>query len=250
MKHVKAIGFDLFNTLVMAKPDTLSRAFPRMQLSLEKNGICPEENAFKKIYYETAVALVKQTRKNGKETHNRFWISAALEKFGYHVLPDDPRIAQAVEAYFYTFYDSCYCVPGTKTMLETLKGEYQLGLLSNFTHWPAALEIINRMELAPFFEVRLISGQLGYRKPHRNVFDALISGFNAPVSEIMYVGDDVDADVNGALAVGIQPVWFTYVLDKKPPIPAQMSPSETDEPPGNIPRVSTWREFPALLKTS
>lgn len=248
MNHIKAIGFDLFNTLVMAKPDTLTRAFPRMQKSLEESGFFPEEDAYKKAYYDAAVMFVKKTREDGRETHNRFWISAALENLGYHVPPDDPRIATAVEAYFSTFYDSCYRVPGTRAMLERLKDRYQLGLLSNFTHWPAALEIINRLELAPFFEVRLISGQVGYRKPHGEVYRQLIEGFNAPMDEIMYVGDDVEADVNGALAAGIQPVWFSYVKDKKPPIPALMSPSETDEPHESVPRVSTWKEFLSLLE--
>jgi putative hydrolase of the HAD superfamily len=248
MKHIKAIGFDLFNTLVMAKPDTLTRAFPRLLKSLKQNGICPEEDAFKKAYYEAAVMFVKQAREDGRETHNRFWISAALEDFGYHVLPDDPRIAIAVEDYFSTFYDSCYRVPGTRAMLERLKDGYQLGLLSNFTHWPAALEIIHRLELEPFFEVRLISGQLGYRKPHGEVFSQLIGCFDAHKDEIMYVGDDVDADVNGSTAAGIQPVWFTYVLDHKSPIPPLMAPSETEAPHERVPRVSTWSEFLSLLK--
>ena len=62
MKHIKAIGFDLFNTLVMAKPDTLTRAFPRLQSSLAQNGLCAEEDAFKKAYYDAAVKFVKQAR--------------------------------------------------------------------------------------------------------------------------------------------------------------------------------------------
>jgi len=248
MRSIRAIGFDLFNTLVMAETDTLARAFSRMQESLEKNGFFPEAESFKKAYYHAAMMFIKQAREDGRETHNRFWINAALETFGYHVLPDDPRIADTVDAYFSTFYDSCYRVPGTRSMLERLKDQYQLGLLSNFTHWPAALEIINRLGLAPFFEVKLISGQVGYRKPHGEVFRRLTDGFCAPTDEIIYVGDDVDADVNGALAFGIQPVWFTYVHDNKPPIPAQMAPSEVGEPHESVPRVSTWGEFLSLLK--
>ena len=250
MQHIKAIGFDLFNTLVMAEPDTLVRAFSRLQESLEENELYPEQEAFKKAYYEAAMMFVQQARKDGRETHNRFWISAALEKFGYHVSPDDPRIAATVDAYFSVFYDSCRRVPGTKNMLERLKGEVQLGLLSNFTHWPAALEIMDRLGLTPFFDFRLISGELGYRKPHEEVFRKLTGGFDVPKEDIMYVGDDVDADVNGALAAGIQPVWFTYVLDKKPPVPAHMVASENDAPREDVPRVSTWTEFFSLLETS
>ena len=162
--------------------------------------------------------------------------------------PEDPRIAAAVDAYFSTFYDSCYRVPGTGAMLERLKDRYQLGLLSNFTHWPAALEIIHRLELAPFFGTTIISGQVGYRKPHETVFSKLTEGFDAAEDEIMFVGDDVDADVNGALAAGIQPVWFTYVLENKPPIPAHMAPGKAVEPLHNVPRVSSWGEFLTLLK--
>ena len=135
-------------------------------------------------------------------------------------------------------------------MLERLRDRYQLGLLSNFTHWPAALEVLNRLEFEPFFDLKLISGQLGYRKPHGEVFRLLIVGFDVPRDQILYVGDDVDADVNGASAAGIQPVWFTYVLDHKPPIPMLMSPSETDAPHESVLRVSTWKEFPALLNGS
>ncbi len=247
MHHIRAIGFDLFNTLVMAEPDTLVRSFSRLLESLEQNGFCPEVSAFKKAYYEAAMMFMKQAREDGRETHNRFWISTALEKFGYHVPPDDPRIAATVDAYFSVFYDSCRRVPGTKSMLERLKGKVQLGLLSNFTHWPAALEIIDRLGLTPFFEFRLVSGQVGYRKPHGEVFRRLTDGFEVPKNEIMYVGDDVDADVNGALAAGIQPVWFTYVRDKKQPVPAHMVASESDEPREVVPRVSTWTEFVALL---
>ena len=253
MNHIKAIGFDLFNTLVMAQPDILDRAFPRLQRSLEKDGLFPEEKAFKKAYYEAALTFINQAREDGRETHNRFWISAALKTLGYEVLPDDPRISAAIEAYFSVFYDSCRRVPGARAMLQELKGDYQLGLLSNFTHWPAALEIMDRLELTPLFDIRLISGQLGYRKPHNQVFQKLVDGFGATGDkimgdEIMYVGDDVDADMNGALRAGLQPVWFTYVLDKKPPIPALMAPSAGAVPPENIPRVSTWTEFLTLIK--
>ena len=51
-------------------------------------------------------------------------------------------------------------------MLGELKERYRLGLLSNFTHAPAAKEIIDGVGLASLFDVVLISGDLGYRNPH------------------------------------------------------------------------------------
>jgi len=100
-------------------------------------------------------------------------------------------------------------------MLETLKGKYRLGLLSNFTHAPAALRIIDHMGLSPFFDVVLISGQIGYRKPHPSVFRRLVESLCVNGGETLYVGDDPEADINGALRAGLQPVWFTYARGKK-----------------------------------
>ena len=89
----------------------------------------------------------------------------ALQELGYDVHPDaDPRIALAVETYFTAFTDYAVPIPGTMAMLAALKGKYRLGLLSNLTHAPAALHIIDRLGMAPFFDAVVVSGQLGYRK--------------------------------------------------------------------------------------
>jgi len=143
MNQIKAIGFDLFNTLITAEPGALSDALTRLTGSLAQTGICPEYEPFKKAYREAALQFIKRANVEGKETHNRFWISAALKTLGYDIGPDDPRISPAIEAYFSTFLDFCHPIPGTIEMLETLKGEYRLGLLSNFTHAPAAFKIID-----------------------------------------------------------------------------------------------------------
>lgn len=247
MKNITAIGFDLFNTLVTAEPNVLDRAFPRLQKSMEQDGLFPDSKAFRSAYYDAAIEMVTEAIKSGVETHNRFWISKALATQGYEVTPDDPRIARAVDAYFSTFYDSCRRIPGTRNMLETLKGQYQLGLLSNFTHWPAAEEIIYRLDLRDYFDVLLISGKLGYRKPHFRVFQELLNGLGRPETEVLYVGDDVNADIKGASQAGITPLWFTYVRDEKPPIPSAMVPNAADEPDETVLRASSWEEFLSIL---
>ena len=83
-------------------------------------------------------------------------------------------------------------------MLGSIEGQYHLGLLSNFTHAPAAMKIINRLDLTPFFDVVLISGAVGYRKPHPLVFHRLIDQLGVKKNQIIYVGDDSDADITGA----------------------------------------------------
>ncbi len=247
MEDIIAIGFDLFNTLITADHDAIKGATQRLSLSLEKSGFDLEPKAFKRAHRESAVRFIKETRQEGKETHNRFWISEALGTQGHTVSPDDPRVAKAVDAYFSAFFDHCHPIPGTVEMLEKLSGRYRLGLLSNFTHGPAARGIIEYMGFAPFFEVILISGELGYCKPHPMVFHKLAEALGVQKNALIYIGDDPLLDIEGAQEVGIQPVWTTYVRDRDIPYTPGIARGQTKDPEDTVSRISTWDEFLSLL---
>lgn len=248
MDPVKAIGFDLFNTLIIAEPGALDEAMTRLMRGLAENGVCPEPEPFQQAYREAALGFIRQAAKDGVETHNRFWISAALKEVGYAVGPDDPRISSAVEAYFSAFLDFCHPVPETHAMLETLRSSYRLGLLSNFTHAPAALKLIDHLGLGGFFEVVLISGEMGYRKPHPLVFERLIGSLGVDGGELLYIGDDLEADIGGAIRAGIQPVWFTYAREMKGPLPLGASPYPPEIPDSDVPAISTWEGLISLIE--
>jgi len=247
MYQIKAIGFDLFNTLITADRQALNEAMSRLTHSLQQSGLALEQEAFKKAHREAALRFIKETRRRGRETHNRFWISAALETQGYNVQPDDPRIAKAVSAYFSAFPEHCHLIPGTSEMLGTLKGSYRLGLLSNFTHAPAAREIIDGVGLAPFFDVVVISGELGYCKPHPLIFRRLIEQLRVKENQILYVGDDPEPDITGAQRAGLRPIWMTYVRDKNLPLSPGVPSGRAEIPDSDVPRISTWEELFALL---
>jgi putative hydrolase of the HAD superfamily len=247
MPHIKAIGFDLFNTLFTIEPSALEEAVKRLILSLNMSGISVDEGSFKKAHREAALRFINEARRDGRETHNRFWISAALMSQGYEVGPDDSRIAAAVDAYFSAFMDRCHLIPGTNKMLRALKGAYRLGLLSNFTHPPAIREIIGSLGLTPHFDAVLISGELGYRKPHPLVFRLLIEQLGVKRSQILYIGDDPEPDIVGARQAGIRPIWFTYVRDKKIPSVPGIAGMTAEDPEADVIRISEWTDLLSLL---
>ena len=246
MDQIKAIGFDLFNTLITADTQALIDAMSRLTQSLQQSGLALELDAFKKAHRDAALRFIKETRQHGKETHNRFWISAALESQGHNVPPDDPIIAKAVEAYFSAFPEHIQLIPGTSEMLGTLKGRYRLGLLSNFTHAPAAKAVLDSVGLTPFFDVLIISGELGYCKPHPLVFRRLIEQLGVKKGQILFVGDDPLPDITGALQAGLQPVWMTYVRDKNIPLSPSAS-SDAEMVDSKVPVISTWQDLVDLL---
>jgi len=247
MNHIKAIGFDLFNTLITVRPHTIDEAMDRLISSLVRSGFSLEDEPFRRAHHEAAMGFVKESRQSGRETHNRFWISAALKRQGYSVDPQDPQIAQAVDEYFTAFTPNSSLIPGTKDMLEILTRRYRLGLLSNFTHAPAAKKIIDHVGLTPFFDVLLISGELGYRKPHPLVFRKLTELLGVRSNETLFVGDDPEPDIRGAQGAGLQPVWITYVQDKNVPSVPGALPKETGTLDSVVPRISVWKELLVLL---
>ena len=108
-------------------------------------------------------------------------------------------------------------------------------------------EIRTELDLEPFFEVVLISGDLGYRKPHLSVFEALVHHLGLEKEEIAFVGDDPEADVAGALGAGLQPVWTTYVRDNNiTPAPGVVVTGEKD-PDLEVPRISDWEDLLSIL---
>lgn len=248
MRPIKAIGFDLFNTLIFAGSGAIGEALTRLTGTLHENGFNLDPVHFQTVYREAAVRFIKEAHREGKETHNRFWISAALAEMGHLLSPEDSRIARAVEAYFSAFYTFCRLIPGTNAMLTGLKGRYRLGLLSNFTHPPAARGLMDYLGLTPFFDVVLISGDLGYRKPHFSVFEQLISELAVERDQILFIGDDLDPDIRGAKEAGLRPVWMTYVLDNQVPTFPGYTIAREEEVDAEVPRISDWGDLQELLR--
>lgn len=247
MPNIKAIGFDLFNTLIIIEPDTLIHSMKKMLKSLKNNGLSIDDKKYIRDYKNAASLYIAQAREDGIETHNSIWVSHVFNSYGINIPPEDERIGEAVDEYFSAFYERVNLIPDALETLKMLKKKYSLGLLSNFTHAPAAREILSRTGLASCFETILISGELGYRKPHPIVFDELSKGLGIKKGEIIFTGDDPDPDIHGASKAGLIPVWFTYIIDEKVPIIRGTIQSEFKQPEIEVPRAASWKQFADIL---
>ncbi len=249
MHDINAIGFDLFNTLVTFSSDAADKAMDCLFLSLRESYPNIERGSFERAHWDAAIHFLEKARQDNKETHNRFWISAALENLGYEASPDHPFVNRAVEAYFSLFPESCRLIPGTREMLESLKGVYRLGLLSNFTHAPAVRDIIEALGIDQFFDVVLISGELGYRKPHPLVFERLVQSLGFEHRQTLFVGDDLGPDISGAKNAGLHPVWMTYARDESKTFFKGLSYEKHKRLEMEVLKISCWNELQSILES-
>jgi len=100
-------------------------------------------------------------------------------------------------------------VPGVEEMLATLRERYRLGLLTN------GPVVAQRSKLAALgwtdaFDAALVTGELAAGKPEPAAFEALLAELGTDAEETVFVGNDVTADVQGAVAAGIDAVQVCY----------------------------------------
>jgi putative hydrolase of the HAD superfamily len=100
-------------------------------------------------------------------------------------------------------------VPGVEAMLEGLRAEYRVGLLTNGPT-VAQRDKLVALGWTDAFDVALVTGDLEAGKPDPASFEALLDALGSRPDETVFVGDDVEADVGGAAGVGIHPVQVTF----------------------------------------
>jgi putative hydrolase of the HAD superfamily len=94
-------------------------------------------------------------------------------------------------------------------LLCSLGERVQLGLCSNFSHSVTAISILEDYGLQAHLDAIVISEEVGFRKPRREIFETVLDALTVDGDEVLHVGDSLGADVAGAEAMGIRSVWLT-----------------------------------------
>lgn len=137
-----------------------------------------------------------------REVSLGFWTSVyshAFENLG--IVDVDGSHAEALYDRF-TRFESYRLYDDSIPTLQALKDAgLTLGLISNFEEWLEGMLI--EMEVAPLFEVMVISGTEGIEKPDPKIFDLALSRSGVSAEESVYVGDNPTVDARAAEAAGM-----------------------------------------------
>lgn len=96
----------------------------------------------------------------------------------------------------------------TFQVLDKLKGEYALLLLTNGSPELQNTKLEITPELVPYFDKIVISGDFGKGKPDVTIFEHALEIMNVTKDEALMVGDNLMTDVLGASRVGMKSVWI------------------------------------------
>jgi len=215
----QAVVFDLFDTVVMFDYAKMPKIVVNGKTSRTTMGVtfqalleaCPE---IQWDHFFHALARADEEMRPQKEVGREFPSTHRFLRVLQFLVPEKKEfhtpefVEKLVRRHMQTLLDCAYLPEEHRALLDELSGCYTLGLLSNFDYAPAAEEMIDNMELRNYFSKIAISDTLGWRKPHPEVFRAIVTDLKVCATESVYVGDTYETDVLGAKGIGMQVFWI------------------------------------------
>ncbi|RHW36603.1 HAD family hydrolase [Lysinibacillus yapensis] len=103
---------------------------------------------------------------------------------------------------------SPYVYDDTYAVLDALKGNYKLILLTNGAPSLQRLKLEITPEIPAYFNHVIISGDFGKGKPDASLFRYMMDQAGFTAEQGIMVGDNLNTDIKGSAAVGMKNVWI------------------------------------------
>jgi len=202
MNQIKAVFFDLDHTLWDFKTnsrETIADLYLRYELSNMGIG---NLDAFLSVYENINHEMWQAygQGKIGKEHLRKGRFANTLMHFQ---ITDDLLADSMATDYVQESPRKMNLFPFVHETLSYLSGKYSLALITNgFTEVQHVK--IAHCGLRDYFNHVLISEQIGFKKPHPAIFTHAASLSSAMPDQCLMVGDNLDADIKGALDAGMK----------------------------------------------
>ncbi len=204
-QHKKHLFFDLDHTLWDFDKNSA--------LTFEKifriNNLEVELNSFLEVYMPINLAYWKLYREEKiDKTSLRFArLKDAFDALGVKV---STQLIYKLSGDYITHLSTFnHLFDGTITILDYLKPKYTLHIITN-----GFKEVqhgkLNKSGIAQYFETVTNSEMVGVKKPNSKIFKHALDLAKATADQSLMIGDNLEADILGALNFGIDAVCFNY----------------------------------------
>lgn len=115
---------------------------------------------------------------------------------------------QMSETYLSNLVKHSILLDGARELLDDLKPNYNLGIITN------GLKEVQRPRLTltkitNYFEVIIVSDEIGMAKPQFDYFDYTFAQMNRPAkAEVLVIGDSLNSDIQGGINYGLDTCWY------------------------------------------
>ena len=197
------IFFDLDHTLWDFEKNsmlTFEKIFREKALSIDLKQFIsyynPINHAYWKKYRENRISQEELRYNRLADTFNQIKFKTTNNQINL--------ISEAYNTYLSSF---SHLFDGTITLLEKLKSKYNLHIITNGFEQVQHFKIKNA-GLESYFDFIFTAEQVGFKKPHPQIFIHALNQTKANPKKSLMIGDSLEADILGALAQGMHAIHF------------------------------------------
>ena len=125
-------------------------------------------------------------------------------------LPEMAVLSRWVDQFGQLIAQDAEMVDGADEVIEELAHHVRLAIVSNYPHAPVVYGTLERLGLRRHFYAIVVSSELGWLKPHPELYRTALTRIRARAEETVFVGDDLDNDIRAPKALGLRTAWFTH----------------------------------------
>lgn len=210
MSEIKCILFDCMETVV----DVFKLPDIRMYAWFAYNG-CGYEDLWESFdAFVQEYNSAKNEMDKGKSKYEEYNL---FDRFSFMLNKKltKKEIEKALTAisnnYWCNYIANCYVDSDVKNTLAELHSRYRMGIVSNFMVDGGIEKLLAIHGIDRCFDFVVTSIKVGWRKPHRGIYDAALKLAEVSKDQILFVGDDYVCDYVGAIDFGFNAI----LLDKK-----------------------------------
>jgi putative hydrolase of the HAD superfamily len=205
---IRGILFDLYGTLIdIETVESMEEIYRAIAHYLTYHGVYLHRWEVRDRYY----GIMKQQREASREEFPEIDVEAIWRTLlGQEGIedPDKRRELALILAQLYRAVsrNRLQLYPGVKRVLEELRRDFRLGLVSDAQ--PCfALPEISAVGLDGSFDPVIISARYGFRKPDPRLIGKALAAMGLQSAEVIFVGNDMYRDICGAGRMGIKTIF-------------------------------------------
>jgi HAD superfamily hydrolase (TIGR01549 family) len=129
--------------------------------------------------------------------------------------PTEADVAQLAAQHYGHYQALRRPLAGALALLQALKPTYKIGIVTN-NRTAEQQEKLRYLGMTDLVDVLITSEEAGVLKPDPAIYHLALARLGAAPAQTVMVGDNWQADVVGALAVGIRPMWLNRLGVARP----------------------------------
>jgi putative hydrolase of the HAD superfamily len=199
---IRAVFFDAVGTLIHPEPPAVAVYADAARRNGSRYDLATIATRFRRAFQHEEATDAANGHRTDEARELRRWRDIVTGVL------DDVRDSEACFHHLYEHFadpGNWSCAAGAAEVVAELNRRgYLLGLASNFDH--RLHRIADELPAQKLIHHRVISSEVGWKKPAAEFFAAMRAAVELESSQILMVGDDLTNDVCGAQAAGMEAI--------------------------------------------